>query len=335
MKFKVKAKYTLYDRITQQGTLSEPTGVPDPTYSLPSTVNWMRGLAMRIVEENIDVNYCNNFYNGVQRNNSFSDHEINSILEQLLFSLHQCSALRSLNLSPNKSDVSRIGIITWYYGIYAAASAMLFAKMGSCPDNHTSTANSWDNAIAKHGLISHPFDFRVTTLVEKDSSAELKALLEFPKINIGTTTPKNPEEAHSACHAYLSGSVGWWRGYAEEKIKNQPNFKALGVNNFRSQAARGLRDVNLSKKTVCFLHQAFRYRGKANYRESLFLGYGNGTEQYVTDYISDLSFVLEAFVRQAGIFCSKRINKKKWEDFLEDLANNRSFTLSPDDIWGG
>jgi len=37
---------SLYKRITETGTLSEPNGVPNPIYALPSTINWMRALMM-------------------------------------------------------------------------------------------------------------------------------------------------------------------------------------------------------------------------------------------------------------------------------------------------
>jgi len=38
----------LQDRFLQQGTLSDPGGVPDPTYALPGTLNWMRALAILV-----------------------------------------------------------------------------------------------------------------------------------------------------------------------------------------------------------------------------------------------------------------------------------------------
>ena len=36
-------------------------------------------------------------------------------------------------------DLARVGIVTWYYGIYGAASAMIAAADGSFPETHAAT----------------------------------------------------------------------------------------------------------------------------------------------------------------------------------------------------
>ena len=47
-------KFSLYERFTKQGTLTEKDGVPDPRYALPSTVNWMAALAILAKDEALD-----------------------------------------------------------------------------------------------------------------------------------------------------------------------------------------------------------------------------------------------------------------------------------------
>jgi hypothetical protein len=324
---------SLYKRITETGTLSEPNGVPNPIFALPSTVNWMRGLALRVSNQGIDSESSKSFYSSVSKRNA-SEHEINTILEQLLFALHQCSALHALRQVPRKADVARVGIVSWYYGVYAAASAMVAAKDGSFQDDHTTTAVVWDRQISESGLIAHPFDFRVTTLVKKDADEELRTLLTTDRFDLARQPPQSFDEAYGACHAYLSGSVNWWRWKTEEDLKSSRDFKELNVSDFRSKVARELRDRRFNNKTVGFLHQAFRYRGKANYREALFLGFGANTETILNNYIDDLSEVLNAFVCQAGIFCSRRLGKTIWNEFLADLESGRAFSLSPTYIWG-
>ena len=44
---------TLFSRFRNQGTLAEPDGIPDPTFALPSTVNWMKDLSLVSTEENV------------------------------------------------------------------------------------------------------------------------------------------------------------------------------------------------------------------------------------------------------------------------------------------
>lgn len=110
-------------------------------------------------------------------------------------------------------------------------------------------------------------------------------------------------------------------------------FKALSVANFRTKAARELRDSRLTGKAVSFLHQAIRYRGKANYREALFLGYGDYVETLLSDYLDDLATVLRGFVTMSGAFAYKRLGRSIWNEFTDDLDKHRSFQVSPKSIW--
>ena len=324
---------SIYHRITVEGTLSEPKGVPEPFFSLPSTVNWMRALALLVRDKKVDHEFSKSFYSSVAKRDA-GNREVNTTLEQLLFALHQCSALRALKSIPRKADVARVGIVALYYGVYAAASAMVAAKDGSFQDNHADTARVWDMQISAAKLIACPFNYRVTTLVRKDAEIELKNFLSTQRFDLTKQAPQSVDEAYGACYSYLSGSTTWLREKTEKNIKLSKDFKNLGVSNFRTGKAIKIRDQRLSKKTLCFLHQAYRYRGKANYREALFLGYGTDTEVLLNTYIDDLSSVLDSFVCQAGIFCSRRLGKSIWKEFLGNLETSRSFSLSPTCIWG-
>jgi hypothetical protein len=324
---------SLYKRITETGTLSEPNGVPDSIFALPSTLNWMRGLSMLVEHHGINATAAKAFYTAVSRRKA-SAHEENTIFEQLLFALHQCSALHALRSVPRKADIARVGIVTWYYGVYAAASAMVAAQDGSFQDDHTGTAGVWDRQIAACGLIIPPFDARISTLKKKDADREITDLLTVPRFDLAGAAPNTLEEARGASHAYLSGSAGWWRWKIEEDVRSSRDFRALGVADFRTKAARALRDNRLSGRGICFLHQASRYRGKANYREALFLGYGLSIEARLASYVDDLSAVLDAFVTAAGIFCSRRLGKNVWDEFTEDLEHRRAFSTSPTALWG-
>jgi len=52
----------------------------------------------------------------------------------------------------------------------------------------------------------------------------------------------------------------------------------------------------------------------------ILIGYGKDTEQKLDTYIDDLSEVLDAFVCQTGIFCSRRLGS--------EIETKRSFSLS-------
>jgi hypothetical protein len=220
------------------------------------------------------------------RVNSIVERESEHSLEtRRILSSSNCSLpcincpLWTLNSASCKADVARVGIVTWYYGVYAAASAMVTAQDGSFQDDHTGTATVWDGQIASRGL------------------------------------------------------VNWWRWRAEEDLKTSREFKALGAKDSRTKPARELRDSRLSGRSVAFLHQASRYRGKANYREALFLGYGPGIEPMLASYVDDLAKVLAGFATAAGAFCSKRLGSPRWDDFVGNLESKRSFAFSPSAIW--
>lgn len=321
----------LYTRITQQGTLSEPKGVPDPQFSLPGTINWMRALALLVKDAGLDYPSAQAFYASIAKR-PFSTHEENTIFEQLLFSLHQVSALEALRPVLNQADVARVAIVAWYYGVYSAASAMIAAQDGSLQDDHAGTAIVWDRQFAQRGMVMPPFDMRVSTLVEKDVEAEI-GMLRAGNTSDLRTEPLSAPDARGALCAYLSGNAGFFKWRVEQDIRESKEFKALGVTNFRSGAARQLRDERLKKRVVCFVHQAIRYRGKANYREALFLGHGRHVETQLKGYIDDLALVLTAFVVMAGAYVSRRLGSPLWGDFIEDLEKQRSFTVGPKSIW--
>lgn len=325
------SKFSLYQRFVEQGTVTEPDGVPKPQYALPSTVNWMRAYALLIEDESIDYPSARKFYSTVAPRKMTAAEE-NSVLEHLLLTLHQLSALNALAAIKSQADIARVASVAWYYGIYAAASAMIAALDGSVQDNHTKTANAWDRQLGANSLVLHPFDLRVTTLVKTECDRQIDAIRKGPKANL-INAPKTLDEAHQALCGYLSGTCSWWQWKTGEEIKREKDFKALGVSDFRTTKAKEIRDNRLKKQCISFMHQAFRFRGKANYREALYLAHGKSVEANIVTFVPDMCKVLEAFTIMAGAYCSKRLGKQLWDSFLADLDKNRSFSLNPRDIW--
>lgn len=324
-------KFSLYQRFRVDGTLSEPEGIPDPRFALPSSVHWMQALRMLIEDSGLTYVSARAKYTTIQKATLTPQTE-NTVLEHLLLSLHQVSALRELTSSTAPADIARVASVAWYYGIYDAATAMVAAQSGNLQDNHTQTARSWDNQFAKRGVAIYPFDFRLSTLVEKDAEAELSSYRR-----IGRTTLVEPpicvDRAHDYACAYLTGSRGWWARKSKEDLIRTPEFRDLNVTDFRTKAARTLRDKRLSGQAISFLHLAFRYRGKANYREALFLAHGTNVKPTLENFPSDLCIVLEGFLAMAGAFVEQRLGKQLWAGFINDVDAYRSFKTSPKDIW--
>ena len=160
-------EFSLNKRFTTDGTLSGPGGLPEPQFALPATVNWLRALSILVRDCDLNFGSATTFYSGVQKRIGSAQEE-NTIFEQLLFSVHQLSALEALRASISRSDVARVGIVGWYYGIYSAASAMIAAQDGSIQDNHTGTAATWDRQFVANNKVMKPFCYRLSTLVKKD-----------------------------------------------------------------------------------------------------------------------------------------------------------------------
>lgn len=322
----------LLNRFKAQGTLADPKGIPDPTYSLPGTLNWMRALAILVKDEGINAAAMKTHCAAVTKGD-LSDQAINTTFEQLLMSLHHLASLRAMGSLPQRIDPARSAIVTWYYGIFHAASAMIAAQDGAYQENHAETANAWDRQFAGRPYILPPFNYRVTTLVGKDVEAEIAALRGENTYKVDSE-PVNPQQAFGACMSYLKGSASWRAEYFEEDLKRR-ELKKLGLENFRTSKAREIRDERLNGKALGFIHQAFRYRGKANYREALFISYGRHVEPMLANFYTDMFSVLEAFLCMAGAFCARRIGKSLWGEFLDDVSANVSLLVKPSDVWEG
>jgi hypothetical protein len=81
---------------------------------------------------------------------------------------------------------------------------------------------------------------------------------------------------------------------------------------------------------VNFLIQAFRYRGKANYRDSIFLSYGDNNQGTIDKFTQDLHDVAFVFLRAASKYCSIRVEKGTWAEFVADIEQNSRLSLKPD-----
>jgi hypothetical protein len=323
---------SLYSRMQTHGTLTEaPRDVPDARFALPSTIHWMRALAILAVDENLDFAAGRTFYAKVQAR-ALPDRELNTVCEQLLFVLNQLAALQALTSAPNKADVARTAIVAWYYGVYSAASAMTAAMDGSFQDNHTETARKWQERFPARNLAMPPFADCLSSVVPSTVDTELAPVRARGRRSL-VNEPTTAQEAWGCCAEYLSGTAGWERWNVEERVRETPAFKALPVSDFRTKAARELRDAAYARRGIAFLHQASRYRGKANYRDAIYLAYGTSVPTLLSGFLDDMLAVLKAFAAMAGAYCSMRVGKAAWAEFVDDLERKKAISVSPKDVW--
>lgn len=94
--------------------------------------------------------------------------------------------------------------------------------------------------------------------------------------------------------------------------------------NFRTKQAQQIRDKMLISKSVGFLHQAFRFRGKANYREALYLSHINYiTIESIEQFLSDIHIVGFDFFNISMSYIKARLpNNDILPKFFQDLSDN-------------
>lgn len=209
---------------------------------------------------------------------------------------------------------------------------MIAAGDGSFPEAHAATAQQWDRQFSATGLALEPFGDRVSSLLEESVERELAPVRARGKHSL-TIAPTTMEQAWG-CHAeYLAGRTKWEQWNIQERVRATKEFKALGADNFRTAAARSLREVACRKRGIAFLHEASRYRGKANYRDAIYLAYGRSVPRLLDGFIDDLATAVGGFAAMAAGYVSRRIGHEAWTTFLDDLEAKRSLSLSPKAEW--
>jgi hypothetical protein len=144
-----------------------------------------------------------------------------------------------------------------------------------------------------------------------------------------TNPPATAVQAWSCCAESLPGTADWEQWNIRERVAQSREFRDLGAGSFRTTAARQLRDAWYQKRGIAFLHQASRYRGKANYRDAIYLAYGKSVPRLLESFIDNLAQVLSAFSAMATAYASIRMGRELWLAFRDDLEAKRSISLSP------
>ena len=305
--------------------LYEETDQPTLRFAFQGTVNWMRALAISVEDESFNEN-LNGFYKKIKRRNYNKKADLIAF-ENILMAIHNLHSLQSINENiDNPYSIARTQIVSWYYTIYYASSAMIGASSGTIQETHSNTAKVWNTEFIKKDLVIYPFDLSVDTLVEKNVKEKVKELRVGNTYNLDNY-PSAMEEAKGAIISYLNGTAGYKKWQIEEEVKKSKEFKNLEVENFRKKVARELRDKKLEKGIVNFLVQAFRYRGKAHYRDSVFLSYGDDRADDLKQFNKDLEIVAKAFLKMASRYVRMRVKEKDWDIFLSDLDNNLRFNF--------
>lgn len=286
----------------------------------------MSALAILCQSELFSSNKLKDFYQNVQRRKVNREADT-WVFENILMAFHNVASLNEMSKKgADKSALVRSAIIAWYYTIYYASSGMVAAASGTTQETHAATIKVWHKDIVDNNLAIGPFGLSLGTLVEKEVKNTI-AILRNGNDFLLVEKPQNETEALGAIYSYLSGTADYEKWRKEERIKNSMDFKSLGVNNFRTRKARDLRDSILEKGIVNFLTQSFRYRGKANYRDSIYLSYGDNRTESIVVLVENLNSVAATFLKCACVYASRRVERGGWDSFIEDLEQNLTIDI--------
>ena len=296
----------------------------NPEFSLPSTLNWMHALAHEIEQEHgtrpVDqfVQLRSHFISKVtplERKSSLTHHIFGSLFHALTFSLTLTSMVES---QPCRPWMFPTAIIAWYYATYNAFRSVVAASGTTPPDNHTGLQRCLFGTTIRPKL-PHPFDMVATYEHNEDYKSLLPYYPETVSEKLEQTFISLRPQSQGMLLAYLNGTTTW----EVEDIKPQLK-RDLKVNNFRTKGAQQARNERLKKKLpeINFLHCAFRYRGKANYRDSIFLAYGREDSRISIAFIESLE-TSARFAFLCGLaYAERRIGKDTTKDFLVDLSHH-------------
>lgn len=312
------------------GRLQELSNEPlQPHFALQGATNWLRSLSILTENESDIEPQIQNLYSSIP--SRVNCRELDTLVfENIHFAFQNIAALNALNNDVElKQDICNSAIICWHDSILFSAKAMIASfyddEISDIHNDLKLLSKTWQETIIDNELIISPFSLNVPTLVKKDAGNLIKSYRGSNSYTLDYPV-KNETMALGGVLSYLKGTLGYELWKKEVSIKEMVEFKSLGVDNFRTKIAQQYRDSILSENCVNFLVQAERFRGKSNYRDSLFLTYGENNSELLDQFISDLLSVSKVFLKCAVSYCSRRVEPGTWDLFVNDIEENTCLT---------
>jgi hypothetical protein len=301
---------------------------PDPQWASLSTVNWARSLALEIVEEHgatpaEQFESCKALFDSQPKK---SASVATPAIFEPLFSSLTCSLTVTSAILPQNARFLDWSlhhlIVSWYYAHYTAARAMLTAAGQTPADTHSATIAAYGGNIAER--MPHPLNMHARYAENDDFDGHLpthpEARRADQKLN-GTFSGTRPQ-AQGNLLAYLVRTAKREADPVKERLLRDLQKHDPGLKNFQTRLARGARDQKLKNIVANFMSCAYRYRGKANYRDAIYLAYGSkplgGRDELAAALATSAQFAYLC----ALAFVRRRVNASDAKSFVDDVARN-------------
>ena len=188
---------------------------------------------------------------------------------------------------------------------------MFASSAQSVNDNHTSAANIFATGIRQQ--LPHPLN--MVAHRKKGSQAYEPRLPDFASaapFDLQKPIAGSRSNAQGMLLQYLKGSAKFYVDHAKEDLP----FKVFNTKVAKDALYKRLRDQ------VGFLHCAFRYRGKANYRDAIYLTYGSKIPHGSIAFLDNLCAVSRFVFVLASAYVQRRVGTKSTAEFSKDLSAN-------------
>ena len=309
----------------------------DPNFSLPSTLNWMQSLSLEITQSHgsspiAQFISCQSQFASTLRplENSAS---LPSIFGSLFHSLTFASTLTSMvEAQPCRPWTFPTAIVAWYYATYNAFRAIVGVSGNFPPETHAGLQRCLYGSQIRPKL-PHPFNMVAKYQNNEDYTLELPNYPGVEPADLAATFLQTQQQTQGMLLSYLKETVAW------EVDKHKDNLrKDRKITGFRKKVDREARNQRLQNRLseVNFLHCAFRYRGKANYRDSIFLAYGQEDSRISLAFMEALESAAK-FAFLCGLaYAECRIGKSYSQAFLSDVSHHfrgQSQATPQEKIW--
>jgi hypothetical protein len=303
--------YWLYDQVLQEQSDREPL------FSEQSALNWIRALSSEVTREHGET-AAGQFLacrRAVRSRPRIKENPLAlaTIFEPLVGAIVNVLSLQDIVLSA-KPWQRPPAIVAWYYAIYGAVRAM-FAAIGRRVGEQHAAANKAFAADLRCRL-PHPFNMLARHRANEEYEVILPTHPDTERFDISSSFPPRGDEARGMLLEYLSGTARWYLDRTKQEIRS-----SHGISSFRTKSARELRDKRV-KKEIAFMHCAYRFRTKANYRDAIYLTYGTRQLHASQFFEADLASVGQFAVLAALAVCEFYLSRELVERFLADLSVN-------------
>jgi len=304
--------YWLYDQIK----VEKPDW--EPMFAMQSTINWIHALRMEIDGEygtsiGEQLGHCDTYFTSHVRTRN-NPAPLAQVFGTLFHSLTFAVSLTSLcEHEATGPWVFPSAIVMYYYATYNSVLSMLAALNDYRGENHSTTITAFNDL---RGLLPHPLNMLANRVSGETYRARLSQYSDATSTDLSRSLNDSRESARGMLLAYLSGTAKW----KADEVKDHLRYKKK-IADFRSKANRELRDSFLPDE-VNYMNCAFRYRGKANYRDSIFLPYGEKHSWLSVDYLESLRIVSCFTLACAVAFAKRRLGKKPLREFWDDVEAN-------------